>query len=52
MPLEKELREMYTPTPTDVAFVTNTAGGAAQKFGLMILLRKADCDDNALMESF
>jgi hypothetical protein len=37
--MEKELREMYTPTPTDVAFMTNTARGAAQKFGLMILLK-------------
>lgn len=35
----KELREIYTPTPTDVAFVATTARGPAQKFGLMILLK-------------
>jgi len=38
-PSVKELREIYTPTPTDVAFVTTTARGLAQKFGLMILLK-------------
>lgn len=37
-PSVKELREIYTPTPTDVAFVATTACGPAQKFGLMILL--------------
>jgi hypothetical protein len=35
----KELREIYTPTPTDLAFVATTARGPAQKFGLMILLK-------------
>ncbi|SRR5258708_5931587 len=38
-PSVKELREIYTPTPTDVAFVVTTARGPAQKFGLMILLK-------------
>lgn len=38
-PSLKELREIYTPTPTDVAFVALTARGPAQKFGLMILLK-------------
>jgi TnpA family transposase len=35
----KELREIYTPTSTDIAFVATTARGPAQKFGLMILLK-------------
>ncbi len=35
-PSLKELREIYTPTPTDLAFVATTARGPAQKFGLMI----------------
>src|SRR5579864_5624692 len=38
-PSVKELREIYTPTPTDVAFVATTVRGPAQKFGLMILLK-------------
>src|SRR5438094_469472 len=38
-PSVKELREIYTPTPTDVAFVATTARGPAQKFALMILLK-------------
>jgi hypothetical protein len=38
-PSVKELREIYTPTPTDVAFVATTARGEPQKFGLMILLK-------------
>src|SRR5713226_9007936 len=38
-PSVKELREIYTPTPGDVAFVSTTARGPAQKFGLMILLK-------------
>ncbi len=38
-PSVKELREIYTPTPTDMAFVATTARGPAQKFGLMILLK-------------
>src|SRR5947208_16138439 len=38
-PSVKELRELYTPTPTDIAFVATTARGPAQKFGLMILLK-------------
>ena len=38
-PSIKELREIYMPTPTDVAFVATTARGPAQKFGLMILLK-------------
>jgi hypothetical protein len=37
-PSVKELREIYTPTPTDVAFVATKARGPAQKFALMILL--------------
>jgi TnpA family transposase len=38
-PSVKELREIYMPTPTDLAFVATTARGPAQKFGLMILLK-------------
>ena len=38
-PSVKELREIYTPTPTDVAFVATKARGSAQKFALMILLK-------------
>src|SRR5437763_16368990 len=38
-PSVKELREIYTPTPTDLAFVATTARGPAQKFALMILLK-------------
>jgi hypothetical protein len=34
-----QLREIYTPTPTDVAFVATKARGPAQKFALMILLK-------------
>jgi Domain of unknown function (DUF4158) len=36
-PSVKELREIYTPTPTDVAFAATKARGPAQKFALMIL---------------
>src|SRR5690242_3192093 len=38
-PSKKELRELYTPTLADVDFVNQTSRGAAQKFGLMILLK-------------
>src|ERR1017187_2850915 len=38
-PSVKELREIYTPTPTNIAFVTTKARGSAQKFALMILLK-------------
>src|SRR3989442_9254507 len=38
-PSVKELREIYTPTPADVAFVATHARGPAQKFALMILLK-------------
>lgn len=38
-PSVKELREIYTPTSTDIAFVATTARGPAQIFGLMILLK-------------
>src|SRR6266852_2905352 len=38
-PSVKELREIYTPTPTDLAFVATTARGPAQKFALVILLK-------------
>ena len=38
-PSVKELREIYTPTSTDVAFVATKARGPAQKFALMILLK-------------
>jgi hypothetical protein len=38
-PSVRELRTLYTPTPTDIAFVATTARGPAQKFGLMILLK-------------
>ena len=38
-PSAKELHEIYTPTPTDVAFVVTKARGPAQKFALMILLK-------------
>lgn len=38
-PSVKELREIYTPTPTDVAFVSTHARGPAQKLTLMILLK-------------
>ena len=35
----KELRELYTPTPTDIAFVTTRARGDGPQFALMILLK-------------
>lgn len=38
-PSVKELREIYTPTPTDAAFVSTHARGPAQKLALMILLK-------------
>lgn len=38
-PSVKELREIYTPTPTDVAFVSTHARGPAQKLALVILLK-------------
>src|SRR6185437_3779782 len=38
-PQPKELIELYTPTPTDVAFVSTTARGPNQKLALMILLK-------------
>ncbi len=38
-PSVKELRETYTPTPTDLVFVATTVRGPAQKFGLMNLLK-------------
>jgi len=38
-PSVKELREMYTPTPGDIAFVATRARGPSQKFALMILLK-------------
>src|SRR5712692_9544830 len=38
-PSVKELRNIFTPTPTDVAFVVTHARGPAQKFALMILLK-------------
>lgn len=38
-PSVKELREMYTPTPGDVAFVVTKARGSSQKLALMILLK-------------
>lgn len=38
-PSVKELREIYTPTPGDVAFVATQARGPSQKFALMILLK-------------
>ena len=38
-PSVKELREIYTPTPTDLAFVAITARQPAQKFALVILLK-------------
>ena len=38
-PSVKELQTLYTPTPTDIAFVATTVRGPAQKFGLMILLK-------------
>jgi hypothetical protein len=37
-PSVKELREIYTPTPGDIAFVATRARGPSQKFALMILL--------------
>jgi len=37
-PSVKELREIYTPTPGDIAFVSTRARGPSQKFALMILL--------------
>ncbi len=37
-PSVKELREIYTPTPTDVAFVATHARGPAQKFAFETLL--------------
>lgn len=38
-PSIKELREIYTPTAGDVAFVAIHARGPSQKFALMILLK-------------
>ncbi len=38
-PQPKELIDLYTPTPADVAFVGTTARGPSQKFALMILLK-------------
>src|SRR5215467_3731685 len=38
-PSVKELRDLYTPTPTDVAFVVTKARGPAQKLALVILLK-------------
>ncbi len=38
-PSVKELRELYTPTPTDVAFVSKRARGDSPQFALMILLK-------------
>lgn len=38
-PSVKELREIYTPTPTDAAFVGTHARGPAQKLALMVLLK-------------
>jgi hypothetical protein len=38
-PQVKELIDLYTPTPADVAFVSTTARGPNQKFALMILLK-------------
>lgn len=38
-PSVKELRDIYTPTPGDVAFVATKARGPSQKFALMILLK-------------
>jgi hypothetical protein len=34
-PMVRELRKIYTPTLTDVAFVATTTRGQAQKFGLV-----------------
>lgn len=38
-PSVKELREIYTPTPGDVAFVATHARRPSQTFSLMILLK-------------
>src|SRR5579875_149 len=38
-PSVKELREIYTPTSGDIAFVATRARGPSQKFALMILLK-------------
>src|SRR6266851_42121 len=38
-PSVKELREIYTPTAGDVAFVAAHARGPSQKFALMVLLK-------------
>jgi hypothetical protein len=38
-PSVKELREIYTPTAGDIAFVATNARGPSQKFALMILLK-------------
>jgi hypothetical protein len=38
-PSVKELRELYTPTPHDIAFVTTHARGNGPQFALMILLK-------------
>jgi len=38
-PSVKELREIYTPTPTDAVFVGTHARGPAQKLALMVLLK-------------
>jgi len=38
-PSVKELREIYSPSPGDVAFVATHARGPAQKLALMVLLK-------------
>src|SRR5579859_3140497 len=38
-PSAKELRELYTPTPHDIAFVTTRARGDGPQLALMILLK-------------
>jgi len=42
-PSVKELREIYTPTPADVAFVATKARGPAKQLALMILLKVYQC---------
>jgi hypothetical protein len=40
-PSVKELRDIYTPTPGDGAFVATKARGSSQKFALMIAARRS-----------
>ena len=38
-PSESELRDLYTPTPEELAFVTSTARGESPRLSLLVLLK-------------